>query len=110
MDERRRLVSALALALVLAAAAGRLALDAESTLPAALVVVVGGCVLGGLLPGRWWLGVIVGLGVPATQWWAPAAGVALDGAVPEIVAWIAPALSLAAAGLGATLLRHLREE
>ena len=110
MDERRRLVSALALALVLAAAAGRLALDAESALPAALAVVVGGCVLGGLLPGRWWLGLMVGLGVPAARLWARASGVALDDAVPEAAAWIAPALSLASAGLGATLLRHLREE
>ncbi len=105
IDDRRRLLSALALALVLAAAAGHLAVSQSETLPAVVIVLLGGSLVGGILPHRWWLGAIVGLGVPAT-----ALGTRPP---PEVIAnlatWIAPAVALAAAGLGVTLARHLRE-
>lgn len=110
MDERRRLVSALALAVVLAAAAGRLALVTEPGMPAVLLVIVGGGLVGGILPGRWWLGVLVGLGVPVALLTAPEATDTAEPGLSWVAAVLAPALSLAAAGFGAAVQRHLRED
>lgn len=52
IDDRRRLLSALALALVLAAAAGHLAVSQSETLPAVVIVLLGGSLVGGILPHR----------------------------------------------------------
>ncbi len=110
MDERRRLLSALAFAVVLAAASGQLALAPEPGVPAVLMVVLGGALVGGILPARWWLGVVVGLGVPVTLLAGPDAGDAAETGLSWAAAALAPALSLAAAGFGAALQRHLRED
>jgi hypothetical protein len=108
--DRRRLGSALALALVLAAAAGSLAQQADHLLPAAVLVIVGGTLVGGILPARWWLAAVVGFGVPVARLWAPAPVEATVPAASMVSTWIAPAVALAAGGFGAAMLKHLREE
>lgn len=108
--DRRRLGSALALALVLAVAAGSLAQQADHLLPAAVLVIVGGTLVGGILPARWWLAAIVGLGVTVARFWTPATVDATAPAASMVATWIAPAVALAAGGFGAAMLKHLREE
>lgn len=103
MEDRRRLASSVGLAAAVAAAAGRLAIEGEQAIAAVGLVVIGGCLAGGIVPRHWWIGAIAGLGVPVAAWWAPAG----DGP-GAASAWIAPAVALAAAGLGAALQRHLR--
>ncbi len=108
--EGHRLASALAFALVMAAAAGSTAQQSDSLLLPSALVILGGCLVGGILPARWWLSALVGLGVPLARVLAPAQGEAPPAATSLIATWIAPAVALAAGGLGAAMLRHLSEE
>lgn len=107
--ERRLLGSTVAFALVLAAAAGTVAREADDLLVAASLVILGGCLVGGIAPARWWLATLVGLGVPAVALLGPWSADGAPGLSPAS-ALFAPLVALAAGGLGAALARHLREE
>ena len=103
-------MSALACALVRGVGSGQLALAPEPAVPPVLLVVLGGAPVGGILPAHWSLGAVVGLGVPVTLLAGPDVGDAAEAGLSWTAAALAPALSLAAAGFGAALQRHLRED
>jgi hypothetical protein len=108
VNPRHHLASAVVLAVILGAAAGYADLHGESVQPAALLVIVGGCLVGGILPERWWLAILVGVGVPLTRLLAPEAALEDVLAPSGAGALLAPLVALAAGGLGAAMVRHLR--
>jgi hypothetical protein len=108
VPERRLVVSLVALALTLAGAVGYLSLHADDVQPPLLLLIAGAGLVGGAARRRWWLGTLVGLGVPCAVAWARATGYALPDAVSPLSALLSPGLALAASGLGAALQRHVR--
>ena len=108
------LARACVLAVILGIAAALVAAESDSPLTAGILVLLGAMTVGGLAPARWWwVGVIVGAGVSASRWFAPAGAtgswMAAEGPNSPLADWaslLAPMLvALAAAGLGASLQR-----
>ena len=110
MPDRRLVLTLIALALVLGAAVGYLAVQGDDLQPPLLLLVAGGCLVGGIARSRWWVGALVGAGVPTAFVWARAAGYPLPETLSLVPVLLAPPLALAAAGLGAAMLRHIRED